>query len=95
MVRRGVSLQNAATGLQVGKEIIMTYQQARQITQQLTGRTPRWCEVRDHEDQLAPAPTPEAMDDCIALDANGHLTQVARWQDQRPFGRNVEAVCYF
>ncbi len=73
----------------------MTYQQAKQIAVNLTGRTPRWCDVRDENDELAAAPTPEAMDDCIAMDANGNRTQVDHWLDQKPRGENVEAVCYF
>ena len=73
----------------------MTYQQAKQIATQLTGRTPRWCDVRDQDDELAPAPIPEAMDDCIALDPNGNRTQVESWMNQQPRGADVEAVCYF
>ena len=73
----------------------MTYQQAKQIAAQLTGRTPRWCDVRDENDDLAAAPTVAAMDDCVALDANGNRTQVDHWLDQKPRGENVEAVCYF
>lgn len=65
------------------------------IVQRMTGRTPRWCDVRDESDDLPPAPTAEAMDDCVALDANGDHAIIERWQDQRPMGRNVEAVCYF
>jgi len=73
----------------------MTYQKAKQIATQLTGRTPRWCDVRDADDELPPAPTSEAMDDCIALDANGNRTQVKSWMNQQPRGADVEAVCYF
>jgi hypothetical protein len=73
----------------------MTYQQAKAKAEQLTTRTPRWCDVRDENDELAPAPTPEAMDDCIPLDANGNRTQVESWMNQQPRGKNVEAVCYF
>lgn len=73
----------------------MNWQQAKQHATKLTGRTPRWCDVRDDNDELAPAPIPEAMDNCIALDADGNETQVERWQDQQPRGVNVEAVCYF
>jgi len=73
----------------------MTYQQAKAKAQQLTGRTPRWCDVRDQDDELAPAPIPEAMNDYIALDANGNQTKVDHWMNQQPRGENVEAVCYF
>jgi|688.fasta_scaffold140719_2 hypothetical protein len=73
----------------------MTWQTAKQIAEQLTGRTPRWCDVRDSNDELASAPVPEAMDDCLALDANGNQIQVDHWLDQQPQGANVEAVCYF
>ncbi len=73
----------------------MTYQQAKSNAQQLTGRTPRWCDVRDQDDELAPAPTPEAMNDYIALDANGNQTKVDHWMNQQPRGADVEAVCYF
>lgn len=73
----------------------MTYQQAKAKAQQLTGRTPRWCDVRDEQDELAAAPTAEAMDDCVALDANGIACRVDHWLDQKPRGENVEAVCYF
>ena len=73
----------------------MTWQTAKQHAIALTGRTPRWCDVRDEEDQLAPAPTPEATDDYVALDANGEQAKVSRWQDDVPCGENVEAVCYF
>lgn len=72
----------------------MTWQTAQQAAQQLTGRTPRWCDVRD-EDQLAAAPTEEAMDDYIALDSNGNRTTIARWMNNVPCGKEVEAVCYF
>lgn len=72
-----------------------TWQQAKQRATELTGRTPRWCDVRDENGELAPAPTVEAMDDCLVLDANGNQVQVDHWFNQEPVGRNVEAVCYF
>jgi hypothetical protein len=71
-----------------------TWQEAKQIATQLTGRTPRWCDVRDENDELAPAPIPEAMDDCLALDANGNQVEI-RWMNQQPRGSSIEAVCYF
>ena len=73
----------------------MNYQEAKLVATQLTGRQPRWCEVRDEQDELAPAPTTEAMNDCIALDSTGNRTPIGYWLDQRPMGENVEAVCYF
>lgn len=72
-----------------------TWQQAKQIATELTGLTPRWCDVRNGEDELAPAPTPEAVDDCIALDADGNPVEVDYWLDQCPVGDAIEAVCYF
>lgn len=73
----------------------MTWQTAKNAAIQITGRTPRWCDVRNSDDQLPPAPTAEAMDDCIALDAAGEKTFVTAWQNEVPCGKDVEAVCYF
>lgn len=71
-----------------------TWQEAKQIATHLTGRTPLWCDVRENN-ELAAAPIPEAMDDYIALDANGNQVSVSYWLNQRPMGENVQAVCYF
>ena len=73
----------------------MKWQTAKQAAEQATGRTPRWCDVRDEQDQLAPAPIPEALDDCVALDVHGNRTTIDRWINNVPCGEDVEAVCYF
>lgn len=73
----------------------MNWQTAKQRATEITGRTPRWCDVRNEEDQLAAAPSTEAMDDYIALDANGNKTQLQCWMNEEPRGADVEAVCYF
>lgn len=73
----------------------MTWQNAKQSATELTGRTPRWCDVRDEDDQLPAAPIPEAMDDCVALNANGQQATITHWMNDVPCGTDVEAVCYF
>lgn len=72
----------------------MTYQQAKECAIQLTGRAPRWCDVRD-DDEFSPAPTPEAMDDCIAIGETGKQTFISYWHNQVPVSTNAAAVCYF
>lgn len=73
----------------------MKWEQAKQYAIKLTGRTPRWCDVRNDDDELAAAPTDEAMDDCIAVDADGKRAENLFWLNQQPRGIDVEAVCYF
>lgn len=73
----------------------MTWQTAEKHAIRITGRVPRWCDVRDDDDLMPAAPIPEALDDCIALDANGRETIVSRWENDVPVGENLEAVCYF
>ena len=74
----------------------MNYRQARISAIQLTGRTPRWCDVRDVEtEEFPPAPTAEAMDDCIAIGESGMRTFIVHWHNEAPVSRNAAAVCYF
>ena len=75
----------------------MNYMQAKQIATQLTGRTPRWCDVRDEAGDFPPAPTANAMNDCIAIKSNfgPEVTSINYWVDEKPVSAYAEAICYF
>ncbi len=68
----------------------------------IDGRKPRWTEVKEANGEIEPAPTAEAMDDCLALSYSRHdrdtlIVKVAKidyWLNQVPCG-NFDAVCYF
>lgn len=73
----------------------MKWLDAKLAATQHTGRTPAWCDVADSDGIIEPAPSVEAMDDCIALTAEGKVASIEYWMNDVPHGTEVEAVCYF
>ena len=72
---------------------ISTWQEARELAFRLTGRSPRWCDAADADGEMPPAPTEEAMNDCLMFDADGNPCRAKYWLDGKPAG--VQAACYF